>query len=163
MRYSLRYITIHILLLFFICIRHWPSIFNEIVHNPIFQRDWVCNGRILFLINSVKYFKAFSADQLIITINKESNLIRLAIFGNSHINIWYSGHLLLIYNNSHLILANIQLFQISFNHKSCVIIRCIINDYNMIIWIVLIEYTLQIKLKSIIFSIIIWRDDNTKG
>jgi len=96
MRYFLRDVSVEIAGFLFIRVGLRPSILNEIIVDPIFERNRVSNCRLFALVNGIEHFKDLSSNKLIIAINKEADLVGFAVFGYGHMDVRYCSHLFFI-------------------------------------------------------------------
>jgi hypothetical protein len=78
-------------------------------------------------------------------------------------NVWNSSNSLLIDHQLYLFITDAILLQKPIYEKPCAIGGCIIDYNNVKIGVLLVEQGLKIILKSIIFSVIVGRDDDAEG
>jgi hypothetical protein len=79
------------------------------------------------------------------------------------VNVWNSSNSLLIDHQLYLFITDAILLQKPIYEKPCAISGCIIDYNNVKIGVLLVEEGLKIILKSIIFSVIVGRDDDAEG
>ena len=142
MGYFLTYVSVVIVYFLLSGVLLWPVIYDEVIDCPPLECYWICHCWFFLLINCVKYLKCVNAYQLVISINKKSYLILSTILCSSFMKIGNSCSLNRIPYNLDLTLANLILPNKFIKIETGLIRRCIINDNNMIIIIILIEYTL---------------------
>jgi hypothetical protein len=157
MRNLLRNISVLVKGFLLISIDSRPAILDEVVINPVFQRNGVGNSRFLTLIDSVEDLKDFSSDELIIPIYEITNLIRFAVFGDGHMNIGHSSHLFFVCDEYYLIFILLVLLHKVTNESSSIVCGSIIHYYHTIIVIVLVKNRLKVKLIPEVLSVIVGR------
>ena len=127
-------------------ISYWASDSNKI---------WVCYPNIVTLKQHIEVFKHLFPNKLIITVNNNKYLIRLTLLFGSSVDIRHGHSSILINNNFQLLLRNPMLLNIFPHHNPSPIIRSIINKNNMIIFIILLQYRINIIYNTIVCVIVI--------
>jgi hypothetical protein len=115
------------------------------------------------LVDCIVDLEGLTTGQLVISVNEKSNLVRVAVVHNCIMNVWNSSNSLLIDHQLYLFITDAILLQKPIYEKPCAIGGCIIDYNNVKIGVLLVEQGLKIILKSIIFSVIVGRDDDAEG
>ena len=153
-------ISIHTIFLLNFSVLLRPIVLNKIILDPPLKSNGISNCRTFILINCIKYFKSHLSNQLIISIDIETDLIRSAKLNSRSMQIRYSCELFFVDNQLYLLLTDIVSSQIASYVQACLVRRVIINDDDMEIAVVLFEYAMNIPFVSEIFDIVVgWNDD----
>ena len=142
MRYFLRHIPILIINLLYLSILLRPVVFDHVIQSPPLKSNRVGHSWLFSLIYSIEHFKSIFAYKLVIPINKKTNLIMLAVFSSSKVQVRNSCHLHIIPYQFHLLPSSLILLDKSLQMPTSLIRRGIINNNNMIILVILVQYTL---------------------
>lgn len=129
-----------------------------------------CNNKIatinksslIFLIYCIEKTHHLTSKKRIITIQKHHNLTRFTFICYRFINIGQCKSVLLINNDLNLFLRDPFFLYVFFNIFSSFIWWGIININNMIIWVILHKYWIEIsQIQSALIIVVRW-NNNTK-
>ena len=158
----LPHVSVVIVLLLLKSVLLWPVVLDKIVHSPPLKSHRICHGRFLLLIDRIKHLESMYPNQLVIAINIEPNLVLPAILHGSLMQIRNRSSLHLIPNQGNPLTTHIVPLHVSLNIVASLVRRCIINNHNMIIIIILVKNTLQIELISEVSNVVVTRNYDAK-
>jgi hypothetical protein len=150
----LRHISIEVVLLFLIGVGLGPSVLDEVVVDPILERDGVGNGGLLALVDGVEDLEDLPADQFVVAVDEEADLVGLAVLGDGHVDVWDCGHLLLIGNQDHLVGQVFVLLEEVLDEGGGVVAGGVVDDHHPVVAVVLVEDRLQVVLVPEVLGVV---------
>ncbi len=163
MRNLLRNIPVKIIGLFLLGVGHRPSILHQIIHDPILKRNRVGNGWFLELVDCIIDLEDFPTDQLIITIHEETNFVRIAVVRDGIVDVRYSSDSLLIDDQPHLPIIDVILLEEAVDEEPSVISRCVVDDDDMVVGVLLVKDGLQVELIAEGLGVVVGGNDDAEG
>ena len=98
----LRHFSVGVVRLFLLLVGQGPAVLHHIVGEPVLQRYRVGDCWSPRLVDGIEYLKGLATDDFIVSVDKESDLVGLAVLRDGQMDVGNSSYSLAVDNYLHL-------------------------------------------------------------